>query len=703
MVNKFWDTWKTEIMSFLQANRENQSSGEQNSIEREYDNEIVPTITADQPTRNINFNLYTNIPVQVQKMTAKQFSAFTFADLCVQRSGKVVAILKMGMSNYAGKLKIENGSFTFMPLNTKYPRARVLMRTVPKEAVDNPHRYQSCIYLASFERWNIDSAMPLVRIDSMLGEAGDLTIETNVLLLENNVDYSDFPPSITQHLPQLSETQDLVISEKELAKRVDLRGECVFTIDPETARDLDDALSIKAIGFIDKTNKELFEVGVHIADVSHWVHLNDPIDLIAQKRTTSFYCVQKVIPMLPHLLCNTICSLNPNEDKLTFSAFFHIDIDGHVHKTWFAKTVIRSCIKLSYDMALDLKNRPDDDWETKGNMPKVYGAHSYRKIAQTIEMLDRLAVVLRRQRFANGAIQFEKVAVKFVMDEKNEVPLGYMNAGYKLGYLVEEFMLLANIAVAEKLHNHSPEASVLRRHDRPSDRSLVDFQETCRKIDFDFNISSSKEMQRSLNRLRDEMPVEVSQAISFRLLRSMKQAKYFVGPNQNTHHFGLGIPLYTHFTSPIRRYPDILVHRQLAAVLKLHKAPAFNLEATTELIERCNEAKMASLAISDGSVKLFFAMYMSRLGSIEQDTIVLNVLDQSFECFMISIGFTVMVYLDQLDLQSFQFEGKRSILRLKFNDTSKSDREIKLYQRIKVKVSVPDATQLLKWKTILAD
>jgi DIS3-like exonuclease 2 len=703
-VDQFWDSWKSEILSAVQSTPTDDPDLQDESKENDADSSFLSGQQSPNTSkRSVNFKLYCNIPAEVQKMTAIQFSNFSFSQHCLQRSGKVVRIMKAKLQNYAGNLKFESSHAIFMPLSAKLPRAFVAFNTLPKAFMANRHRYTKCIFLAEIIHWDVGNRMPDARIKSKLGFSGEIGAETNAILLENNVDCSDFPDDISNHLPQIKHGADLVITKKEANKRIDLRDECVFTIDPETARDLDDALSIKSIGTVPESNLELFEVGVHIADVAHWVKENDPIDTIAQQRTTSYYCVQKVIPMLPHLLCNTICSLNPGEDKFTFSVFWHIDSSGKVHKTWFGKSVIRSCVKLSYDIAYDLMTDPSRDWDSKKDLPKLHGKHSYKKIAHTVHLLDKLAIVMRRKRFESGGIEFKREAIKFIMDDKNENPLGFMSGGNKSSYVVEEFMLLANISVAEKLYHHYPTAAVLRKHDRPSDPSMMTFQETCRKINFDFNISNSKEMQMSLERMRTDLTAEVSQAISFRLLRTMKQASYFVGGCSNTHHFGLGVPLYTHFTSPIRRYPDILVHRQLAALIDSQPMPSLDSKQMAALIERCNESKTASRLVSEGSIKLFLSIYISQTEALELEGIVINVMENSFECFLTSVGLTVSVHCDKLDLKSHDFEAKRSLLRLKFSDESKLDREICLYQKVKLSVSVPDSSEPFTWIVILAD
>ncbi|KAK4337275.1 hypothetical protein RND71_043273 [Anisodus tanguticus] len=409
------------------------------------------------------------------------------------------------------------------------------------------------------------------------GNAGDIEAETEILLIENKVDTNDFPTNIEKGLPIRSNESFYEIPPKELQKRKDLRDELIFTIDPATARDLDDALSIKKISNHSVEGKEIFEVGVHIADVSYFVKENLPIDKVAQARTTSIYCVQKVVPMLPQILCEKYCSLNPGEEKLTFSVFWRMNSKGEILKEWFEKTVIKSSIKLSYENASDIINNSEYDWNQSTNLPLIHTRYNYNDVAKSLRLLNTIAMNLRAKRFENGSLEISKPQLSFVLDETRLNVLGYTCEKPKSTSLVEEFMLLANISVAKKIYEKFPNKSLLRMHPAPNQSLIESLEKHCVSSNLPMNVSESKHLQASMKEIKKNVDQDIYMLLSLKLLKTMRPAAYISTVNEKNFdlykHYALSVPIYTHFTSPIRRYPDIIVHRLLAAALKYDKEP----------------------------------------------------------------------------------------------------------------------------------
>ena len=335
------------------------------------------------------------------------------------------------------------------------------------------------------------------------------------------------------------------IPEKEIARRRDFREVVTFTIDPRDAKDFDDALSVR------KLKDGLWEVGVHIADVSFYVTPDTVLDKEAYARATSVYLVDRTIPMLPEKLSNGVCSLRPDEEKLCFSAVFRLNEEAQVLEEWFGRTVIRSNRRFTYEEAQEIIEGAEGDYK------------------QEILTLNRLAQKLREARFKNGAIDFDRVEVKFDLDEKGK-PLGvYFKQSKEANKLIEEFMLLANKKVAEKIGNVKDKSKaktfVYRIHDKPLDDKLAEFNRFVAKFGYGLKLNSRKALTSSMNKLMQEVKERPEQNLIETLaVRTMAKAVY---STVNVGHYGLAFDYYTHFTSPIRRYPDVMVHRLLQRYL----------------------------------------------------------------------------------------------------------------------------------------
>lgn len=450
-----------------------------------------------------------------------------------------------------------------------------------------------------------------------IGAEGDIEAETEAILIENGIDYSEFDSRVNESLP----ATPWHIPDSEFSYRRDLRSHCIFTIDPATARDLDDALHVI------KLNDDLYEVGVHIADVSYFVKENSPIDLIAVERTTSVYLVQQVIPMLPRLLCEELCSLNPAVDRLTFSVIWKVNSAGDILDEWFGRTVINSAVKLSYDHAQMFIEEPDKYFDL-AQFPTVRPEFDLNKdIKPAVLNLNAIAVKLRQKRFANGCLVLNQPKLNFVLNrEAGCMPYGYSIYQQKdSNRLVEEFMLLANIAVAHRIYSHFPNKAILRRHPKPNNKlieQLGDSIRACGDILHDCDISSSNNIQAFLQRIQQtDSSATKTLTLTCLLSKTMQLAQYFCTgidlDKELYHHYGLAVPLYTHFTSPIRRYPDILVHRLLAASLNYEPETRRELKLLQGIAENCNDKKYAAKTCSERSSEMFFSLFVHVIYSFD--------------------------------------------------------------------------------------
>lgn len=661
------------------------------------------TIVVDRTTYNID-------GLNLRELKPSDLIRCSFNKRCLQQTGKVVHILKSASNKTCGgRLRLQSTKSPFAVFETtdkRIPNFLVPQSDCPQDFYFNAHFYRNSLFLGEIRKWPSTSKYPFGRLVKMIGSAGEIEAETEMLLVENNVDISEFPANIEEGLPITPGNEVYDIPAKEIKKRRDLRNECIFTIDPATARDLDDALSIRKISKHSVPGKQMFEVGVHIADVTYFVKERMPIDEVAKQRTTSIYCVQKVVPMLPRILSEKFCSLNPGEEKLTFSVFWHMNEKGEIVKEWFERTVIRSAIKLSYDNAADMIAKPEFDWNNScESLPQLHNAaFDYNDIARSVNLLASIATSLRTKRFKHGSLEITKPEIRFVLDDSRHNVLAFTTDKPKSTYLVEEFMLLANISVAKKIYSKFPNKAFLRRHPLPERRMLNDFEELCRNSSLDMDTSSSKALQSSLNDIKNRVDQESYNFISLKLLKTMRPAEYFSCLKVNNYaafaHYALCVPIYTHFTSPIRRYPDMIVHRLLAAALGLEKEPKFKATDMDQLVTRCNDMKLANRVVGENSQKLFLSLYILSVGSLVQNAIVMQVFDQAFDCFLTKLNVTIRIYLNQLELECAEYNHMHDQLKLYYRN-KQAYVLIRVLSKVNLRITVPDRAYLLKWHAVL--
>ncbi|XP_074860184.1 DIS3-like exonuclease 2 [Carettochelys insculpta] len=590
----------------------------------------------------------------------------------LQRTAKVVCILEKKHSRAAtGFIKLladKNSELfkkcaMFSPVDHRVPRAYVSLADCPPDFLSRPEDYSSTLFICRIVDWREDSNFAVGQMAKSLGQAGEIEPETEGILMEYGVDFSDFSQDVLECLPQ---SLPWVIPPSEMANRRDLRKDCIFTIDPSTARDLDDALSCKELP------DGNFEVGVHIADVSYFVEEGTALDQVASGRATSVYLVQKVIPMLPRLLCEELCSLNPMKDRLTFSVMWKMTPKGKILDEWFGRTVICSCMKLSYDHAQSMIEKPRKVFGSD-ELPSVSPQHSLDEIHQAVLNLHRIAVHLRKQRFADGALRLDQLKLSFTLDKESGMPQGCYIYQYRdSNKLVEEFMLLANMAVAHQVYRSFPQQALLRRHPPPQKKMLNDLMEFCDQMGLDVDFSSAGALHKSLNEMfgADSYAEARKEVLTNMFSRPMQMALYFcAGVLQDEslfRHYALNVPLYTHFTSPIRRFADIVVHRLLSASLGSGCPVRMSKEAIQKQADHCNDRKMASKRVQELSAELFFAIFVRECGPLESEAMVMGVLNEAFDVLVLRFGVQKRIYCNALPLAGFHFQkvGKKPELTL---------------------------------------
>ncbi|XP_030432371.1 DIS3-like exonuclease 2 isoform X3 [Gopherus evgoodei] len=590
----------------------------------------------------------------------------------LQRTAKVVCILEKKHSRATTgfiKLLADKSSelfkkcAMFSPMDHRVPRAYVSLADCPPDFVSRPEDYSSTLFICRIVDWREDSNFAIGQMAKSLGQAGEIEPETEGILTEYGVDFSDFSQDVLECLPQ---SLPWVIPPTELASRRDLRKECIFTIDPSTARDLDDALSCKQLP------DGNLEVGVHIADVSYFVLEGTALDQVASGRATSVYLVQKVIPMLPRLLCEELCSLNPMKDRLTFSVMWKMTPEGKILDEWFGRTVICSCIKLSYDHAQSMIENPSKVFGPE-ELPPVSPQHPVDEIHQAVLNLHRIARHLRKQRFIDGALRLDQLKLSFTLDKESGMPQGCYIYQYRdSNKLVEEFMLLANMAVAHQIYRSFPQQALLRCHPPPQTKMLNDLMEFCDQMGLEIDFSSAGALHKSLNEMfgADSYAEARKEVLTNMFSRPMQMALYFcAGVLEDEtlfRHYALNVPLYTHFTSPIRRFADILVHRLLSASLGSGRPIRMRKEAIQKQADHCNDRKMASKRVQELSADLFFAIFVRECGPLESEAMVMGVLNKAFDVLVLRFGVQKRIYCNALPLTEFRFEkvGKKPELTL---------------------------------------
>ena len=502
-----------------------------------------------------------------------------------QLEGEVVEVLKRAQDTFVGIIEVHS-NFAFVNIDKKIMPQDVFV------AIDDIGGAKSGQkVLVKIVSWSTTDRNPTGKVVDVLGEVGENNTEMHAILAEFGLPYR-YPAEVEEAANRIPDTIDAA----EISRRMDMRGVTTFTIDPRDAKDFDDALSIR------KLSEQEFEVGVHIADVTHYVREGDIVDQEAERRATSVYLVDRTIPMLPERLCNNLCSLRPNEDKLCFSVVFRMNAEAEVLDYKIARTVIHSDRRFTYEEAQERIETAQGDFCVE------------------VLQLNALAKKLRARRFASGAIAFERVEVRFNIDEKGKPLSVYFKEPKDSNNLVEEFMLLANRTVATHIGKHkkgeksSPKTFVYRVHDQPNPDKLSNFATFIKRFGYRLKTTGkSCDISSAINVLLDQVQGKKEQNLIETLaVRSMAKAVY---STDNIGHYGLAFDYYTHFTSPIRRYPDMMVHRLLERYLSGGKS--VEKELYEERCEHSSEMEQLASNAERASIKYKQVEFMSdKLGMV---------------------------------------------------------------------------------------
>ena len=506
-------------------------------------------------------------------------------EIISNREAKILKIIERKKTNFVGSVVLKDNK---IHVDVSSQKDKVSFIVSNKEKAKEKE-----IVVIEFSKW--EKEFPEGKIIKIIGEKGIVENEIHAILEEYELPY-EFSEELNKEATKLEKLQ----CDSEIKKRKDLRNTTTITIDPEDAKDFDDAISVN------KKDNNLIEIGIHIADVSFFLRKNTLLDNEAFKRATSVYLVDRVVPMLPESLSNKLCSLRPNEEKLTFSAIFTFDENYKIIKEWFGKTVINSNKRLTYEEAQYVISNKSNIIPKEISLSKKEEILE-NEIKNAIETLNKTANNLRNKRSQEGSITFNKKEVKFILNKEKEPINTILKESLDANKLVEEFMLLANRKVAEVFDKNKKAKGIYRIHDYPDDQKIATLERVVKKLGYNQQLKHTNNIHKEINDLLKKVQNTPEQnLIDTLVIRSMSKAKY---SSNNIGHFGLAFKKYTHFTSPIRRYPDVIVHRILENILLKQSVEQKNVE---EDCLHCSKREEVATKAERTSIKYMQVKYMSK-------------------------------------------------------------------------------------------
>lgn len=588
------------------------------------------------PARNLNRALHKDV-VKIYLYHRQKNS---------REEGDVVEIITRAKTEFVGVLQLSN-NFGFVVPDDSKMYADIF---VPKNKLKNAEHGDKV--LVKMVDWPENSKNPFGEILDVLGKPGDHDTEIHSILLEYGLPYK-FDEKVENDAAKLP----FEITVDEIAKRRDMRKDLTFTIDPKDAKDFDDALSFE---ILENGN---YEIGIHIADVSHYLQENTFLDDEAYNRATSVYLVDRVVPMLPEVLSNGVCSLRPNEEKLTFSAVFEINNKAHVINEWFGRTVTYSDQRFAYEEAQEIiESKSNSIPQNISITGETYNVNP--EIVSAVLKMDELAKILRKKRLQQGAITFDRAEVKFILDEKSE-PIGvYFKEAKDANKLIEEFMLLANRKVAEFVGRSkglpTKNTFIYRVHDEPNVDKLAALQTIVSKFGYSnkIDMSSKESTAASLNKLLNDVSGKSeANMIETLTVRTMSKAVY---TTDNIGHYGLAFDYYSHFTSPIRRYPDVMTHRLLQHYLCGGKSP--KAEGYEEKCKHSSEREQLATSAERDSIKYMQVKYMEKHMDQEFKGVISGVTEWGIYVEIIENGCEGMCRIREITDDFYIFDEKQYAL-----------------------------------------
>ncbi|KAH9499442.1 DIS3-like exonuclease 2 [Bulinus truncatus] len=564
----------------------------------------------------------------------------------VQKKGKVVYILQeIHSREVMGSLQIKDINdrlASLIPADHRIPKVKILMRHCPLHL---RRQFKNLLFKTRIPDWSVKEFLPMGSEPSLVGQVGDISAETQSILLKHNIDNKDCPKRVKAFIQDELPRR---ISRSELGNRVDLRKLCAFTIDSKDSEDIDDALSIEIV------KPGIYKVYVHISDVSYYVKENSDIDLYARECAVTTYLENQVLNMLPEELSENICSLIPEQDRLAFSIIWTMNEEGDVLDEEITKSVVRSCAKLTYDIVQNFIEARLLNSESFS----IGSPFTTKDVVQRVQLLDKIGFNLRKKRVIDGALIFENQEIVFKLNKQTGKPTGY-TAGRNNYNLVQEFMVLANKCVARKIQSTFPDKAILRLQPEPRKAQLEKMAELCRGLGVPLNISSSALLQKSIDHFEGEDERSMRLALSKLLIKSMQKSKLvctgMITPETSTHHYSLNTSCYTDFTSPIRRYSDILVHRLLAASIGFSSLPSLSPEEHQKALDHYSRKNTNANAADSDSVDLFLSHLIKETGPLQEKGIVTSVMERALEVLLVNLSVTRKVFLKDLPAKVIQY------------------------------------------------